>query len=425
MVDWDFHDIYRLPDDAPTPKKSYMYQKMGETTNLIMDMTLAGAPMEQVIKVVKHSMVVIDANKHRLDWKQSEKDNDIIAIKKEWQGTASNGAPKGASTIITKAKSEAHPNKRREITRVSDMTPEEKQIFESGRKVYRSIDKELANKIKTLSPEEYTPLISKKLGISESNVKNYIGDRVRIKNPDKMTPEEKKIFESGRKVYRQVTPKPRQEKVPKMYLADDAMELVKNPLDAKEVAYANYANALKDMANAARKESRSIKPNKVDPVAKGVYKEEVDTLLANLRIAKSNAPKERKAQRLANKIVNEKIKSNPALEDDSEHLTREKGRALISARAAVGAHKDPIYITDKQWKAIQANALSTNVVTEIFMNSDTDRFRELATPRTQKSLNTSQIALLKAMFNTGMYTNKEIADKFGVSTSMLYEYLKK
>ena len=424
LIDWDFHDIYRLPDDAPTPKKSYMYQKMGETTNLIMDMTLAGAPMDQVIKVVKHSMVVIDANKHRLDWKQSEKDNDIIALKHEWQGTASNGQPKGASTIITKAKSEAHPNKRREITRVSDMTPEEQKIFESGRKVYRSIDSELAKKIKTSSPEEYRKLVSEKLGISESNVKNYIGDQVRIKDPKKMTPEEVKIFESGRKVYRQVTPKPRQEKVPKMYLVDDAMELVRNPDDSKEVAYAGYANALRDMANTARREYRAIKPTKVDPIAKEAYKTEVQELLSSLRVAKANAPKERKAQRLANKVVNEKIKSNPSLEDDNEHLTREKGRALVAARAAVGAHKDPIYITDKQWQAIQSNALSNNTVFEILMNSDTDRFRDLATPHNKTSLTESQIAFAKAMMQTGMYTNQEIAEKFGISTSTLYENLK-
>ena len=424
LIDWDFHDIYRLPDDAPTPKKSYMYQKMGETTNLIMDMTLAGAPMDQVIKAVKHSMVVIDANKHRLDWKQSEKDNDIIALKKEWQGTASNGAPKGASTIITKAKSEGHPNRRREITRVSDMTPEEKKIFESGRKVYRSIDSELEKIIKTSTPEEYTKLVAEKLGISESNVKKYIGDRVRIKDPDKMTPEEKKIFESGRKVYRQVTPKPRQDKISKMYLVDDAMELVKDPSDAKEIAYANFANALKDMANSARREYRAIKPTKVDPIAKEAYKTEVQELLSKLRIAKSNAPKERKAQRLANKVVSEKIKSNPSLEDDAEHLTREKGRALVAARAAVGAHKEPIYITDRQWLAIQSNALSSNVVTEILTNSDTDRFRELATPHNKTALTEAQIAFARSLMNTGMYTNQEIAEKFGVSTSTLYESLK-
>ncbi len=109
-----------------------------------------------------------------------------------------------------------------------------------------------------------------------------------------MTPEEKKIYDSGHKVYRQVKPKARTEKVPKMYTVDDAMELVKNPNNPKEIAYANYANTLKSIANTARKESRAIKPTKVDPIAKEAYKTEVAELMSALRIAKSNAPRERK-----------------------------------------------------------------------------------------------------------------------------------
>lgn len=423
LVDWDFHEIYRLPDDAPTPKKSFMYQKMGETTNLLMDMTQAGAPIEDVIKVVKHSMVVIDANKHRLDWKQSEKDNNIIALKHEWQGTAANGQPKGASTIITKAKSQAHPTKRREITRESDMTPEELARFKEGKKVYRSIDSELAKIIAKEPPEVYTKLVATKLGIPESQVKSYIGDRKRIKNPDDMTPEEKKIYDSGHKVYRQVKPKARTEKVPKMYTVDDAMELVKNPNNPKEIAYANYANTLKSIANTARKESRAIKPTKVDPIAKEAYKTEVAELMSALRIAKSNAPRERKAQALGNKILGDKIKSNPELENDSEHYSREKNRSLVAARAAVGAHKQLINITDKQWQAIQANALSANTVHEILMNTDADRFRDLATPKTQTTVPSFKIAKAKAMMESGMYTNKEIAADLGISTSTLYKYL--
>lgn len=423
LIDWDFHEIYRLPDGVEAPKQSLMYQKMGETTNLLMDMTLGAAPMEEVIKVVKHSMVVIDAYKHSLDYKQSEKDNDIIALKRKWQGTSKNGQPKGASTIITKAKSEAHPNKRREITRESDMTPEELKSFRSGKKVYRSIDSELAKLIKSQPSEVYTKLVAEQLGIPESNVKSYIGDRKRIKDPTLMTPEEKAIFDSGRKVYRQVPPTPRTEKVPKMYLTDDAMTLVRNPDDPKEVAYANYANTLKDLANRARIEYRSIKPTKVDPVAKEKYKTEVEDLMTALRVAKTNSPRERKAQALGNKILSEKVKSNPELENDSEHYSREKQRSLTAARAAVGAHKQLIEITDQQWKAIQANALSANTVHEILMNSDPDRFRDLATPKEQTILSAAKLAKAKAMLATGMYTNKEIAEDLGVSTSTLYKYL--
>lgn len=391
LTDWDFHDIYRLPDNAPTPKDSMKQMEMGKTTNLIMDMTLDDAPDEDLIKAVRHSMVVIDCVKHRLDVKQSEKDNDIIALKKKYQGVGKTGSPKGASTIITRAKSEAHPNKRKEVTRESDMTPEELKAFRAGKKVYRETGE--------------------------------VADRKRIKDPEKMTPEEKARYEQGYKIYRQTKPTLRTEKIATMYTVDDAMDLVRDKNNPKEVAYAKYANTLKDLANKARTESRSIKPTPVDPVAKKAYTTEIAELNSMLKEAKSNSPRERQAQRLANKLMQEKLKNNPELELDTEHYSREKGRVLTTARSAVGAHKDKIYITDNQWKAIQSNALSTNTVYEILMNSDTDRFRELATPKNKTSLSKAQIAKAKAMLDSGMYSNAEIAESLGISTSTLYSYL--
>ena len=53
-------------------------------------------------------MVVIDAEKHHLDYKQSEKDNNIAALKVEYQGKSTGGA----STIISRAKGEVKVDKR-------------------------------------------------------------------------------------------------------------------------------------------------------------------------------------------------------------------------------------------------------------------------------------------------------------------------
>lgn len=64
--------------------------EMGKVSNLITDMTLKGANQEEIAKAVRHSMVVIDAEKHKLDYKQSEIDNDIAALKKKWQGSYDN-----------------------------------------------------------------------------------------------------------------------------------------------------------------------------------------------------------------------------------------------------------------------------------------------------------------------------------------------
>ena len=60
--------------------KENTQREMGIISNLIMDMTLQGATDEELARAVRHSMVVIDANKHSLDYKRSEIENDIDDI---------------------------------------------------------------------------------------------------------------------------------------------------------------------------------------------------------------------------------------------------------------------------------------------------------------------------------------------------------
>ena len=81
-------------------------RQMGEISNLITDMTLKGAPESEIARAVKHSMVVIDAAKHKLDYRQSEKDNGIAELKKKYQGyTDEDGKERGgASTLLSRRK---------------------------------------------------------------------------------------------------------------------------------------------------------------------------------------------------------------------------------------------------------------------------------------------------------------------------------
>ena len=76
--------------------------EMGSVSNLITDMTIMSAPPEDIERAVKHSMVVIDAEKHNLDWKRSYEENGIADLKTKYQG----GPNKGAATIISRASSE-------------------------------------------------------------------------------------------------------------------------------------------------------------------------------------------------------------------------------------------------------------------------------------------------------------------------------
>lgn len=97
--------------------------KMGDISNLITDMTIKGAPADDIAAAVRHSMVVIDAEKHNLNWRQSYLDNGIANLKAKYQG-ASNA---GASTLISRAKGDKRVPKRKDGYKVD---------LETGRKIF-------------------------------------------------------------------------------------------------------------------------------------------------------------------------------------------------------------------------------------------------------------------------------------------------
>ena len=104
--------------------------EMGKISNLITDMTLKGAPESDIVKAVKHSMVVIDAAKHKLDYKRSEQENDIATLRKKWQGyTDENGKERGgASTLLSRRKQDVEVPERQGSGRIDKQT---------GRVVYK------------------------------------------------------------------------------------------------------------------------------------------------------------------------------------------------------------------------------------------------------------------------------------------------
>jgi len=113
-------------NDAGVDKKSPQTRqtKMGEVSNLITDMTIKGADMDEIARAVKHSMVVIDSEKHNLNYKQSYIDNGISSLAEKYQ----NSSRGGASTIISKASSEYRVPHRKTNPAIDPNT---------GEKVYR------------------------------------------------------------------------------------------------------------------------------------------------------------------------------------------------------------------------------------------------------------------------------------------------
>lgn len=334
--------------------------EMGKISNLITDMTLKGANEDELARAVRHSMVVIDAEKHNLDYKQSERDNGIATLKKTYQGSydADGKYHEGASTLISRAKSE---------------------ISVLKRKGSPKIDKETGEQYWTEVYEEYTdPKTGKK--------------KVRTQPSTKMAE------------------------------TKDAYTLVSEANTPQERAYAEYANTLKSLANQARKEMVNTGRITYSSAAKATYQKEVDSLEAKLNVALKNAPRERQAQVIAKSVVEAKKQANPDM--TKSEIKKEGQRALVAARTRVGARgKDTkISITDREWEAIQAGAISENKLTQILNNSDMDSVRQRATPRATTTLSTAKANKIKSMQASG-YTNAEIAKSMGISASTVSKYL--
>ena len=335
--------------------------EMGKISNLITDMTLLGASDQELARAVKHSMVVIDAEKHKLDYKQSEIDNGIASLKKKYQGHYDEDGryKEGAGTIISRAKSQQSVLKR-----------------------------------------QGSPIIDPETGKQTWKV------------ADDLTYQKKVIDKkTGEVSYKTIT---RTQKSTKMYETDDAYTLVSKAKNPTELAYADYANAMKAMGNAARKAMVTTKDTPYNPEARAVYKKEVDSLEAKLNVALKNAPRERQAQTIANAVVQAKKKDNPDM--TNKELKKAGQQALDAARRQVGAKKEQVIITDREWEAIQAGAISTNKLKKILDNADMDKVKQLATPKSSNKVNTQTISRIKALKANG-YTNAEIANKLGISTS--------
>lgn len=134
LVGFDTRERYPGYPGMKVISHGHQQKMMGVVTNLITDMTIAGAPPEDLVKAIKHSMVIIDSEKHKLNWKQSEADNDIRNLIEKYQVKA-DGTIGGASTLISRAKSKTYINQRR----YKGIDPEtgEKIYEETGKKDWK------------------------------------------------------------------------------------------------------------------------------------------------------------------------------------------------------------------------------------------------------------------------------------------------
>ena len=205
--------VYKIPKDSPVPRitASKKQSEMGKISNLITDMTLQGAKSDEVARAIRHSMVVIDSEKHNLDYKLSEQDNGIRSLKEKYQGKSN----AGAATLISRAG--AKPP-------IPEMRP---------RSARRGGPIDSATGRRILEPT----------GRTRSEVKvtrDSTGKKIYVP--------------TGKTV--PITYRPK-----RLAVTDDAYSLVDSPAFVMEKIYANHSNKLKAMANTARKEALEITPH--------------------------------------------------------------------------------------------------------------------------------------------------------------------
>ncbi len=361
LENFDPKEMYKGYEGMKVISSSAKQIEMGKISNLITDMTLKGASQDELARAVKHSMVVIDSEKHKLNYRLSESDNRIDELKAKYQ-------EHGASTLISRAKREIRIPERKELWKPDPETGEKQYVETNGyhtvwkkdKKTGEWINKGEAKNMQTITEMEY---------YKDANA-----------------------LSSGTKM---------------------------------EGIYALYANRMKALANDARKESISTKNPKRSASAREAYSEEVASLAAKLNEAQKNRPLERQALLLANEVVSMRKRANPEIKKDKDALKKLTNQSIKAARYRVGADKKSkmVKITPKEWEAIQANAVSPSYLSTILSNTDIDLVRKYATPRQERSISSAQISIVKDMNNRG-YSLSEMADRLGVSTSTVSDILK-
>lgn len=381
---WDAKEEYRGWPGMKRMSKANKQMQMGIVTNLITDMTAQNPPPQDLVQALKHSMVVIDAEKHGLDWKQSAIDNHIDELKRKYQ-MGEDGKYGGASTLFSRATSEIHIPHRR----YKGYDPE------TGKKIWEETGQ--VNKL----PKMRT--------VTETDPET--GKKVKKQVPV--------LDENGKQVYKE---QKRQTVSTRMAETDDAFTLVsKGGGNLMEQVYARYANSMKALGNEARKQAAATPNMKQDKEARITYAKEVVSIMEKLKRALMNKPLERQAQILANAEIRiRKVDNNDM---DADELKKLKNRLLNEKRIEVGAHKNRIVLTEREEQAINSGALSDTTLKSVFRNMQTDYRNSLFMPKRTTGLTPAQIQKAERLLARPGASQGDVAAELGVSVDTLLEYV--
>jgi len=216
-------------------------QEMGYVTNLISDMTLQGASTGELARAVRHSMVIIDAKKHKLDWQASARDNGIPSLMQKYQGRKAGGA----STLITRATSRIDVAERKQGFQIDPST---------GRKIFRETGAEFENKKGKLVRKTTKSTKLAEVDDAHSLSSGTVMEGVYADHANRM----KALANDIRKASTTVTPMRKTSSAARVYSAEVASLNAKLTLAKQNAPLERQAQVL---ANAVVREKRAANPN--------------------------------------------------------------------------------------------------------------------------------------------------------------------
>lgn len=363
LKDYEPKELYKMTDEEIklNPSKvispSMKQKQMGVCTNLLTDMTIKGATDEEIVRAVKCAQMIIDAEKHKLDWKQCYKDNNIAELKKLYQTDPNNPNKHGASTLISRAKNEADVPER-SWYKINPETGEREWKY-TGRHYTDKNGKEVYNRTKSTQMFEAKDAHALSTGSKvEELYAEYANTLKSMANQARL--------ESLRTPSLQRSPSAAQTYSKEVSSLNDKVKaaMMNAPLERRAQVIANSIVKAQFKDNPARKEDRDWR-KKIENAA-----------LAEGRAATGASKKAR--------LV---------------HLTDREWEAIQAG--AIGS---------TMMKKIIANMDSTEL-------KQLSTPKENTTTKYISS-NKNNIALAKAMLSSG-YTQAEVADRLGCSTSLV------
>lgn len=342
--------------------------EMGKISNLITDMTLQGAPFNEIARAVKHSMVVIDAQKHQLDYKRSAIVNGIEELYIKYHG----GANRGANTIVSRATSTTRVPEDREAKGLYEVPDDKKNDWYQGKHVYIPTNQ-----------NHYNP----KTGKLEPNLME----------------------------------------VNKMSRVDDANKLrgiddPNNPGFLVEEAYADFANKMKTLANDCRSMARTAPDYQKRPDMAAKYDNECKIIRSKVADRKLKSPIERRAQILAEADLKLKIQNDPSITSDSEKYKKESIRSLQRMRSQLAIPDVDIHLSDKEWEAVFNGALDKSIFDYLMRHCDPIELSSHAFEKLDKVVSDERTLMVRQMDKLG-YTRSQIGEHTGLSPKIIRDIL--